>query len=404
MTRAGMAAGLLLIVVGVGPASAQTPQMPVEPSVPARVQFGPLALRPSLILREVGYDSNVLHRPEGDEGDFTATFGARADLWLKSSRVQGIYSSYYEYLYFESFEEERGSNGGVDGRVDVLFERLRPYFTAGINSSHERPSAEIDARALRVSSNVGGGVALVASSRTSFHVGFRHTDTDFADSEIFRGVRLADALNGTSNIIAYGVDFVISPFTTLSAHGERATDRFDESTERDANSYRYGVTATLHPLALISGRASVGVRAFRPETSQLRQFTGVTAAVAVSYAIQEDTRIGLTFDRDLRYSFAELTPYYISTLGRLTVTQRLFGDFDGQVFGGVERIGYEARLDIPGTVDETDHVRLVGAGLAYRLGDGSRLGLNVDYATRKSPADEREYSRGRLYATLNYGF
>ena len=36
---------------------------------------------------------------------------------------------------------------------------------------------------------------------------------------------------------------------------------------------------------------------------------GLTAAIAVSYASREETRIGLIIDRDLRYSFAEETPW-----------------------------------------------------------------------------------------------
>ena len=404
MIARSLAGAVLMSALGVTAAFAQTPQTPAEPATPARLQLGPLAVRPALVLREVGYDSNVLHRADGAQGDFTATFGAKVDLGLKASRVQATSTSFYEYLYFQTFDGERGANRGLDGRIDLLFERLRPYFSAGINRTHERPNAEIDARASRLSSNVAVGATLAAFSRTSLHAGYRRTATEFADDEIFRGVRLADELNGHATALAYGADFVLSPFTTLSVHGERAEDRFDAAAERDANSYRYGVTAILHPLALISGRASVGVRAFRPLSNQLREFTGLTAAIAVSYAIREETRIGLTIDRDLRYSFAEQTPYYISTGGRLTATQRLFGDFDGQLFGGLERIAYEARLDVPGAAEINDHVRIVGGGLGYRMGDGSRLGVNVDYATRTSPIAASEYSRGRVYATLNYGF
>jgi hypothetical protein len=54
--------------------------------------------------------------------------------------------------------------------------------------------------------------------------------------------------------------------------------------------------------------------------------------------------------------------------------------------------------------DDPDEVRLVGAGFGYRVGDGSRVGINVDYATRTSPAPDREYARRRVYGTLTYGF
>ena len=402
MIRARLA--LLGVLLYAAPALAQTPQPPVEPSEPARAQLGPVSIRPALILREVGYDSNVLHQSEDGEGDFTATFGARVDVGFRSSRVRGSYSGFYEYLYFASFEAERGANGGADARLDFTLERVRPYVSGGITRSHERPTSEIDARASRLVSNVAAGTTVAAGSRTSLHVGVRQSDSEFDEDETFRGVGLADQLNGASRSVLYGADFVLSPLTTISVHGEHAQDRFDTSGERDANSYRYGVTATMQPLALISGRASIGVRAFRPLNAVVPDFTGLTAAIAVSYALHEDTRVGLTFDRDLRYSFAEETPYYVSTGGRLTLTHRLFGDFDGQVFGGFERIGYEARVDASQVPDGSDNIRIVGGGFGYRLGDGSRVGINLDYATRTSPAPDREYSRGRVYATVTYGF
>jgi hypothetical protein len=402
MTRRWLLAATLLVTLARS-SSAQTPEAPVEPSVAPPVQLGPVSLRPAVILREVGYDSNVLHESHEGEADFTATLGARLDVGLKARLVQATYTTLYEYVYFEKFEDERGSNRGAEGRVDFSFQRLRPYVIAGVSRSHERPSAEVDARVLRLVSNVGAGATLAAASRTSLHVGYRNIASDFADEETFRGIRLADELNGTSEAALVGADFVLSPLTTVSAHGEYTEDRFHSSPDRDANSYRYGVTAILHPLALISGRATLGVRGFRPLDARVRDFTGVTAAIAVSYAVQEETRVGLTVDRDLRYSFAELTPYYVSTGGRLTITHRLVGDFDGQVFGGFEQLAYEARLDTE-AADAIDTVRLFGGGVGFRLGDGSRIGITADYATRTSPAPDREYSRARLYATLNYGF
>jgi hypothetical protein len=388
-----------------GPASAQVPQAPAEPASPAPAQLGPVSVRPSFTLREVGYDSNVFHRPDGgQEGDFTATFGAKVDLGIRGPRVRGTYTGFYEYAYFQEFVAERGSNRGAEGRVDVLLGRLRPYASAGVSLSHERPSAEIDERALRRLASVEAGTSFAASGRTSVYAGYRRLATDFDDDERFRGVKLADELNGTSGAVTAGAAFELSPLTTVSVHGERAEERFEVATDRDANSYRYGATATLHPLALIAGRASVGVRAFRPVTGAIRDFTGITAAIDVSYALQEETRIGLSIDRDLRYSYAEETPYFVSTGGRLTLTHRLTGHFDGQVSGGAERIAYQPRIEAARLDAETDGVRTIGAGVGYRLGDGSRVALNIDRVARTSPAAEREYSRYRVYTTVNYGF
>lgn len=395
----------MLVFGGSAGAAVAQPAPPLpEPTIPSRLQVGPLGIRPALILREVGYDSNVLNEKSGDQGDFTATFGARVDIGARVTRVAASYSSFYEYLYFQDLEAERGSNRGAEGRADFLLGRLRPHVMAGIRKSHDRPNAEIDARALRQQSTLGFGLAAVAMSRTTLNVAYRRHATDYADDESFRGVRLADELNADTGSITYGADFELSPLTTLSVHGEELRERFTLSPDRDANSHRYGVTALLNPLALISGRATLGVAAFRPLNPLEREFTGLIAAVAVGYVFQDESRVGLTVDRDVRHSFVEETPYYLATGIRGTYSQRLVRNFDAQVMAGWDRIAYEARLDADDVASQRDRVRTVGAGVGVRLGDDARVGINFDYTVRSSPVASREYSRGRALATMTYGF
>ena len=399
-----LACAAVVVAASAAAASAQPQLAPPEPSTPARIQFGPLSVRPALILRDVGLDSNVFNEADNTAKDFTATIGARAELGLRLPRVVANYSSFYEYVYFQTFESERGSNRGTEGRVDVLLGRLRPYFLGGISNSHDRPNSEIDARAERQTGSIGAGLAAAVFSRTAVNVGYRRNTVDYANGESFRGVALADELNGHSGMFTFGADVELSPLTTVSVHGERMTERFDFSPDRDANSHRYGVTATLHPQALISGRATVGLRAYRPQNPAIRDFTGITAAIAVAYAFHDDSRLALTIDRDLRQSFAEATPYFVATGGRVTFTQRLIRNIDGQLVAGIDRINYEARLDGPAIQDQHDRVRTLGAGVGIRASEGTRIGLNFDHTQRTSPVDLREYSRGRLYATMTYGF
>jgi hypothetical protein len=345
----------------------------------------------------------VFNESEDPEGDFTASAGAKVDVGLRLPRFQGLFTSSYEYLHFQSAETERSSNRGIEGRGDVLLGRFKPYVAAGISNSHDRPTSEIDARAERRQSHAEIGLRAAVFSRTFLNLAYRRTSVEYAEDEIFRGVSLAESLNGAGGTLRAGADMELTPLTTVSLNGERAQDRFDLSPERDANSYRLGVTASLHPLALISGRATVGLRAFRPLNAQIPDYTGLTAAIAVGYSLTDDTRLNLSVDRDLRYSFEQVTPYYVSTGARATLTKQLIGNFDAQLFGGAERIAYEARLDAAAAAD-TDTVRGFGAGIGYGLGDGSRFAVNFEHTTRSSPAADREYARGRIYTTLTYGF
>jgi hypothetical protein len=395
----------LVVVLGAGGAALAQPATPMpDASVPARVQIGPVGFRPSLILREVGYDSNVLNEETGDQGDFTATMGARLDVGARIARLAATYNTFYEYLYFKELSDERGSNRGAEGRVDLLLGRLRPHLVLGVRSSHDRPSAEIDARALRQLTSVGFGLAAVAMSRTTLSVAYRRNGTEYAADETFRGVPLADELNQRAHAITYGADFELSPLTTIAVHGEELRERFTLSPDRNANSHRYGVTALLNPLALISGRATLGVAAFRPSNPLEPDFTGLIAAINVGYAFPGESRVAVTIDRDVRHSYLSDTPYYVATGIRATYTRRLIRNIDGEITAGRDRVAYAVRLDAVDPTSGPDRVSLVGAGLATRLSDQARVGINFDYTIRSSPVASREYSRGRVLSTVTYGF
>jgi hypothetical protein len=403
MTRRLRVFGLCALIGTTGAASAQTPPVAADPATPARVQAGPFSVRPLLVLRDVGLDSNVFNHADEPQRDFTATVGARVDVGMRLSRLQGAYTSFYEYMYFRTFERERGANRGVEGRVDGAFGRFRPHVAAGLTSFNDRPGAEIDTRAHRRQSQVATGVTVAAFSRTSFNVGYRHTGVQFDGTEEFRGINLADELNRGSDSVTFGADMALTPLTTISVNGERLQERFDSAPERDANSYRFGLSAAMQPLALISGRASLGVRTFRPLSGVLPDFTGLAAAINVGYSLRDDLRLNVTLDRDLRYSFAQLTPYYVETGSRATVTKQVMGNVDVQGFVAFERLAYKARLDLNVDAD-TDRVRTIGGGVGYRLINGARLGLNVDHTARSSADSDRDYARLRLYSTLTYGF
>jgi hypothetical protein len=384
-------------------AAAQTYPAPPDPTENARVRMGPVSIRPTLIIRDVGTDSNVFNESGEPEEDFSAIIGGKLDVGLRMSRMLATYTSKYEYMYFHKFESERGSNRGSEGRVDFLLGRLRPHVFGSALDSHERPNNEIDARAHRRETGYGGGFGLLLFAHTSLTGEYRQSSSSYAEDEYYEGVQLADTLNTDTETITGGVELELTPLTSISFNVERIEDRFPRSPGRDAESRKYGATVTFQPGALISGRAQLAYRDFEPRSSEIPPMSGLAAAIALSYEFRDQTRFAVTVDRDIRYSFADLTPYYLSTAGRLTITQRIRGPFDVQVAGGAERLDYEAVAAAPEAA-RLDRVRTLGGGIGYRLGDTSRIGLNIEYTERSSPMEERRYSRRRIFASFTYGF
>lgn len=400
LARAALFAGVAAWAI---PAGAQTYPSPPDPAEGARVRMGPVSIRPSLILRDVGVDSNVFNESGNPQEDFSATAGAKVDVGMRLDRVQATYTSTFEYVYFQKFTSERGPNRGSEGRVDFLLGRLRPYVFGSIADSHERPNTEIDARAHRRQSGYGAGAGLLLFAHTSLTGSYRRSAATYDDDEFFDGVRLADALNTDTETIAGGVEFELTPLTSVSFTAERSEDRFKRSPDRDAETRRVGGTVVFQPGALISGRVQLAYRDFKPKSPAIPEMSGLAAALSLAYAFRDQTRLAVTFDHDIRYSFADLTPYYLSTAGRVTLTQRLYGPVDVQVVGGADRLAYEPRADA-GSAARGDRLRTMGGGIGYRLGDNSRLGLNIEHTERLSSVEERRYTRRRILASLTYGF
>ena len=117
------------------------------------------------------------------------------------------------------------------------------------------------------------------------------------------------------------------------------------------------------------------------------------------------TKLEGTYERDVRYSYELLQPYYLTNGGRLTATQIIAGPFDVQGTVGRQNLEYRNFEPIADTLEgRTDTVVTWGGGIGFRLGDTARLGLNFDQTDRDSDLPGRRYDRQRIFGTVTYGF
>src|SRR6185503_15724541 len=98
---------------------------------------------------------------------------------------------------------------------------------------------------------------------------------------------------------------------------------FDLSPERDSDSLRITPTVTFSPGGLLNGSASIGYRRFNGRSADLPDFSGLVAVVNIGATIVGRHRLETSFARDLRYSYEDATPYYLSTGGTVTLTTQV---------------------------------------------------------------------------------
>ncbi|OFW07954.1 MAG: hypothetical protein A3H96_24260 [Acidobacteria bacterium RIFCSPLOWO2_02_FULL_67_36] len=392
----------LLLALAALPRAAAAQEPPaVDPIESMPVRFGPLGLAPSIQITNVGIESNVFNEPDHPRSDFTATIAPSLVARLRAGRVVLGYTASSGMVYFRKFHGERSMNGSTDLRADFNLGAIQPFVTGSFVRTRERPNAEIDARAHRSQPAYSAGVTMNLASRTALVLTVRRQDVKYdADERTRSGVALAPALNEriTSGDVALRVK--VSPFTTVSVVGSVQQDRFVFASDRDADSVRILPTIEFAPEALLNGSFGIGYRRFRTLDPAVPDYAGLLMRAGVGWTLLGVTKVDLALSRDVQYSFEAATPFYVQTITGLTITQALGAGIDVRAVANRQTLAYQAAGDAEG---RTDHVDLVGAGTGYRFRGKMRLGINWDYARRRSAESDRQYVSRRLYASLTFG-
>jgi hypothetical protein len=396
---------ILLAALGcaiAAPARAQSP-LPPDPVKAGALNIGPVALDPRLEVRNAGLDSNVFNESEAPREDFTATVRPSLDAGMRFGIARVVYRSWLDLVYFHRYKDERSVNRFGEIRSELRLSRFVPYVAASGLDTKERPNNEIDLRADRSIQTVSAGAALAVLPSTAIVASVERQTTRFDRGQRFRGVDLADALDHRRDNADVGFRFALTSLTTLSLTGGIEERRFPSSPDRDSESKRFGARFEFDPTALISGTASVGYRMFSPVSADIEPFEGVVAHVMARYVAGNRTLFGVQFTRDVEYSFEADQPYYVATGGSVTVTQRIKGPFDVQIVGARERLRYRRRLGLSGEAS-VDTTSTAAAGVGYRIGEHTRLGVSVEFTERAAERAGQSYDRRRILGSVTYGF
>jgi hypothetical protein len=394
----------LTIVLSVGwtlTLAAQTSQLPPPGEVALLV--GPVTLNPSIVLRDVGVDSNVRNEADEPKDDFTLTAQPRLRAAVPFGPTLLTASASVGFVYYASYKEEQSINRLFEGRFEGAPSRLRPFLAASLSHTRERAAYEIDARVLRREAKLSGGAELKFTGITSLVASFSRTTHNYGDDEVFLGTALANQLDRRTEVAGADVRYALTPLTTVSMNIEVQRDRFDSSAVRDADSVRLMPAIEFSQDAVIVGRIAMGFRQFTPRASALAGFSGLVGSANVSYTLLNATTFGVEATRDVMYSFEPATPYYLATSGRLTLSQRIAGPWELIALAGRDRLQYQGLAGLP-AVGRIDRTVNIGGGVGFRISPSLRLAIIYDHTERVSNTRvRRAYERRRLFASATLG-
>ena len=379
----------------------------------ARMHVGPFYMTPAVQLKDLGVDTNVFNAAGEQKSDFMVNVSPKADVWLPVAR-RALFSTSVatDLVWYANYDSERS----IDPRVTVLAEgylhRLTVFAENAFLNTRQRPNFEIDVRSRHVENNLLAGAEYRLSPKFSVEVAGRRFDTSYAADAQFDGTSLQRTLNRRTTGVQATARHRATPLTTLAVRYENLRDEFAYSPSRDSRSYRVMPGIELKPRALITGAAYVGYRRFSPmDAAALPEFSGLVANLGLSHTVMGSTTFGVSYRRDLTYSYEETQPFFVDNALGASVRRALGRRFD--VLLSADRHRYEYRdlttglptaslLPVEQRVDTTWSY---GASLGYRMGRGARIGFGASYWVRESTTRQlRDYDNLRIGTTATYGF
>ena len=391
----------------------------------AMSHLGPIYVTPRIVLKELGVDSNVFNAAGDPQSDFTFTVGPKVDIWVPVARralFQGTAGS--DLVWYANYSSERSIDPQFAGRGEIYLRRITLFAENEYLNSRQRLNYEIDLRARHVESNSTAGLAVKLTPKFSVELAGRLDETRFDADARFDGVQLQRTLNQTTTGYSVAARQRLTPLTTVVVRYEAIDDEFTFAPERDSHSFRVMPGVEFKPRALVKGSAYVGYRRFTPSQAKvLPEFSGIVAQLGLSYTLMGSTTFGVSYSRDLTYSYEEARPFFVNSSVGLSVRRALGRRFDvltsadrhvyayrdllgGNVLGGNVPGGDLLAVDVVAVALEprVDTTWNYAGSVGYRIGKG-RVGFGVTYWQRDSNARTfRNYDNLRFGTTVTYGF
>ena len=399
-------------IVCPAPARAQTPTNDAahvdEIRKNARIHVGPFYITPAFLVREAGVDNNVFNQASDPKSDFTMTVTPQADVAVTFAR-RGLLKTTVgtDLVYYANYDSERSIDPAVRVRGEIYAHRLTLFVDDSYLNTRQRPNYEIDVRSRHLENDALAGFDLRLTPKISFELAGKRAITEYDADATFDGTSLQQTLNRETTGGVGTVRYKLSGLTTFALRFDRLEDVFAYSPERDSRSYRITPGVVFKPRALISGSAWVGYRKFTPEHPDvLPPFSGIVADLGLSYTLLGSTTFGVSYHRDLTYSYEVNSPFFVDNSVGLSIRRALGGRLDTIVSADRHVYEYEQLLTLPPVpFDRADTTWVYGANVGYRVRRDMRIGFGGKYYQRDSNAVRFvEYDGLRFGATVNYGF
>jgi len=400
---------VLLCVLGAQATAASTDSPLEPPDVSRYVRWGPLRARPSVSIKNLGYDDNVFFASGEDppSGDYRVTLGGDLDgLMLFGDRAFLEFDARLDHTMYQTYGSQNYTNGGLTSRVTIPFRGGWGVFAdLDLIETTNRPTSEFDTRVKQRTNLFGFGFIVELGWRT--YVEFRRAaaDLSYDDGRTDLTAALLDRVRQSNEL-----EFVyrLTGLTSLTLEMTSTDYTFDVDSDRDSTERSILPGFVFGEHSKLGGWVKIGYSNFDMKERGRPDYDGPVGEARLHYRMGSGTTLRLEGGRVVNFAVFRGNTFYLDRFGHLRATHYINPVIGFFVGGGLGRLSFPGS-GTPQQVQRVDDNSEYEIGVLFRAAH-SQDGKTVEYGfswretRRDSTLDIYDQTRGTWGFTASAGF
>ena len=391
---------MLALLAASGEANAQIRSALEPPDLDRYLRWGPLRVRPSFQIRNVGYDDNILLRATPRISDYRATLSAGAEgVVLLGNAAFLTFDQRFDYTAYLETSEQNFLNTNTRARMTVPFGGFGFFGEFEITDAQERPVDREDIRPQRRTDRFNVGAIATLGWRTEIELAVGRQDWRFSDTD---GTSLdpndpnavpfvTENLNRDVDTARLSATYRLKGRAQLTLRYEREDVEFEfpgriigvGDVRRDAVETRILPGIRFGDGGALTGHVELGRSEIEAESPELPDFSGLAADAELLYRPGRRTSFRLVYLRRPGYEISSNNRLLLNetiALRSVRYLNRVFGVELGTSETTIELFP-SISGDFAGTDGRVDTLLRYDVGLRLRMSENS-IGRRIEYAFR----------------------
>jgi len=338
------------------------------------------------------YESNVFQTPDDEQDDviFTTIPGFIVEIARSELTLSLGYRA--EILTFLDLSSQNTVHNIVALQGRLEYPRTLVSLRGDIIDTSEPPGTELTGRIDSLTLAAAPDVEYRLTQRFSVGANYAYKYVDYESG--------FDDLDRDEHLFGGSVFYRFRPTADINLNYGYGWLDFDSAPERDADRHLVTVGLRGDLTAKLSSTLRFG---YESREGDLEDFQGFIMGGALTYRPGARTSIVLAVERSLQESVFAGNPFYVTTLGTLSVEHQFRPRLTGRVSAIVANNDYQVQETVDGVSDfRNDWIYGVGAGVDYEFRHWLRLGMQYNYEQRDSNFDAFDYDDHRVALTVTF--